>query len=196
MSPRQLIIFMVLVISGGCRNDAAPAPTGDNTPAAAEDLITEEALRAHVSYLSSDDLKGRGVGTDGDRAARAYLAAELEKVGCSPGGPDGSWEQPVPILGIQSTVTTPLTASGEGGEAAFSAPIDYTAVAGSPAASATWDAAELVFVGYGIDAPEQRWDDFGDVDVAGKVLLVMNNDPSSDPDRFAGKTRLYYGRWS
>ena len=196
MSPRQLIIFMVLVISGGCRNDAAPAPTGDNTPAAAEDLITEEVLRAHVSYLSSDDLKGRGVGTDGDRAARAYLAAELERVGCSPGGPDGSWEQPVPILGIQSTVTTPLTASGEGGEAAFSAPIDYTAVAGSPAASATWDAAELVFVGYGIDAPEQRWDDFGDVDVAGKVLLVMNNDPSSDPERFAGKTRLYYGRWS
>ncbi|MEC7725821.1 MAG: M28 family peptidase, partial [Planctomycetota bacterium] len=103
---------------------------------------------------------------------------------------------PVPILGIQSTVTTPLTASGEGGEATFSAPVDYTAVAGSPAASATWDGAELVFVGYGIDAPEQRWDDFGDVDVAGKVLLVMNNDPSSDPERFAGKTRLYYGRWS
>ncbi|MEC8252349.1 MAG: M28 family peptidase [Planctomycetota bacterium] len=194
MRPRHLIALLVLVISGGCRDDAAP--TGDNAPAAAEALITEEVLRAHVSYLSSDDLKGRGVGTDGDRAARAYLAAELEKVGCAPGGQDGSWEQPVPILGIQSTVTTPLTASGEGGEATFSAPVDYTAVAGSPAASATWDGAELVFVGYGIDAPEQRWDDFGDVDVAGKVLLVMNNDPSSDPERFAGKTRLYYGRWS
>ena len=170
--------------------------TGANSPEAAEALITEQVLRDHVTYLSSDELKGRGVGTDGDRQARAYLAAELEKVGCLPGGVDGGWEQPVPILGIQSEVKRPLTASGPDGKASFQAPTDYTAVAGSPAAGAEWQAAELVFVGYGIDAPEQRWDDYGDADLQGKVLLVMNNDPADDPERFAGKTRLYYGRWS
>ena len=170
--------------------------TGNNSPEAAETLITEQVLRDHVTYLSSDELKGRGVGTDGDRQARAYLAAELQKVGCLPGGADGGWEQPVPILGIQSEVKRPLTASGPDGKASFQAPTDYTAVAGSPAAGAEWQAAELVFVGYGIDAPEQRWDDYGDADLEGKVLLVMNNDPADDPERFAGKTRLYYGRWS
>jgi Zn-dependent M28 family amino/carboxypeptidase len=69
-------------------------------------------------------------------------------------------------------------------------------VAGGPAAEVAWRDAELVFVGYGITAPEQQWDDFGSTDVRGKVLLVMNDDPSDDPERFAGKTRLYYGRWS
>lgn len=183
-----------LVALTACSREAA-LETGA-TLAAAEARITEDVLRAHVTYLSSDELEGRGVGTEGDREARAYLATELEKVGCRPGAADGGWEQPVPILGIRSDVTRALTASGPGGDASFEAPVDYTAVAGSPAASAEWQDAELVFVGYGIDAPEQNWDDYGDVDVAGKVLLVMNNDPADDPEKFAGKTRLYYGRWS
>lgn len=177
-----------------CSREAAPE-TGA-TLAAAEARITEDVLRAHVTYLSSDELEGRGVGTRGDLKARAYLAAELEEVGCRPGAADGGWEQKVPILGIRSDVSRALTASGPGGDASFEAPVDYTAVAGSPAATAEWQDAELVFVGYGIDAPEQRWDDYGDADLAGKVLLVMNNDPATDPERFAGKTRLYYGRWS
>ena len=194
--PWHLIALIALLTYAACEVSPPSITTGDNTPERAEALITEEVLRAHVAHLSSDALQGRGVGTQGDRDARAYIAHELKKVGCEPGGADGSWEQPVPILGIKSTVTTPLHATGPSGEASFEAPIDYTAVAGSPAARASWQAAELVFVGYGIDAPEQRWDDFGGVDVKGKVLLVMNNDPSDDPDRFAGKTRLYYGRWS
>lgn len=101
----------------------------------------------------------------------------------------------MPILGITTAVTTTLTAKGKNG-ATFAAPDDFTSVAGSPAATAAWANAELVFVGYGITAPEQQWDDFGATDVKGKVLLVMNNDPADDPARFAGKTRLYYGRWS
>ena len=62
--------------------------------------------------------------------------------------------------------------------------------------TSTWEDAEVVFIGYGIDAPEEDWNDYKDYDLTGKVALVMNNDPSSDPDMFAGKTRLYYGRWS
>lgn len=164
--------------------------------AAVEHLITKEALAAHVRFLSSDLLEGRGVGTRGDELARAYLATQLESCGLQPGGPDGSWQQPVPILGITTEVTTALSAEGSGGTAAFTAPDDYTAVAGSPAATAAWQGAELVFVGFGIDAKEQQWDDFQGADLRGKVLLVMNDDPADDPERFAGRTRLYYGRWS
>ncbi|MBL9078462.1 MAG: M28 family peptidase [Planctomycetes bacterium] len=157
--------------------------------------ITAETLRAHVRFLSSDLLEGRGVGTRGDALARTYLATQMQSFGLQPGlGAD--WEQPVPILGITSTVTAPLAARGKDGEATFTAPDDYTAVAGSPATEVAWQDAELVFVGYGITAPEQQWDDFGGADLRGKVLLVMNNDPATDPARFAGKARLYYGRWS
>ncbi|MFT4843701.1 MAG: Zn-dependent M28 family amino/carboxypeptidase [Planctomycetota bacterium] len=161
-----------------------------------ESQINEAVLRAHVEFLSSDELGGRGVGTEGDVLARNYIAAQLRAAGCEPGAADGSWLQPVPILGIKSNVTKSLKARGAKGTAAFEAPTDYTAVAGSPDATAAWDEAEVVFVGYGINAPEQKWDDFQGVDVRGKVLLVMNNDPSTDDEVFAGKTRLYYGRWS
>ncbi|MBX3462805.1 MAG: M28 family peptidase [Planctomycetes bacterium] len=157
--------------------------------------IAAPTLAAHVRFLSHDLLEGRGVGTRGDELARLYLATQFEAFGLRPGHDDG-WEQAVPILGITSVVTAPLAARGAGGTAQFTAPDDFTAVAGGPAASARWQDAELVFVGYGITAPEQRWDDFGDADLRGKVLLVMNDDPAGDPDRFAGRTRLYYGRWS
>ena len=196
LSTAYALAAAVALGAAACTTQPQAASAGPNMPAQAEELITGDTLRAHVVKLSSDDLQGRGVGTAGDRKARAYLAEQLQQVGCVPGAADGSWEQPVPILGIQSKVTAPLRAAGANGEASFEAPIDYTAVAGSPAQQAAWNGAELIFVGYGIDAPEQSWDDFGDVDVAGKVLLVMNNDPADDPDRFAGRTRLYYGRWS
>ncbi len=162
--------------------------------------ITADLLLAHVRFLSDDLLEGRGPGTRGDALARLYIGAQLQAAGCKPGGPDGAWFQPVPILGITSAVTRTLSAARveNGGrvEVDFTAPDDFTAVAGSPDATAEWKDAELVFVGYGITAPEQQWDDFGSTDVKGKVLLVMNDDPSDDPARFAGKTRLYYGRWS
>jgi Zn-dependent M28 family amino/carboxypeptidase len=157
--------------------------------------IPAGSLAAHVRFLSHDLLEGRGVGTRGDELARLYLATQFEACGLQPGNGD-RWEQPVPIVGITSAVTATLTARSDGGEATFVAPDDFTAVAGSPADAVDWRDAKLVFVGYGIHAPEQQWDDFGDTDLRGKVLLVMNSDPADDPTRFAGRTRLYYGRWS
>lgn len=175
---------------------AAATALAQNPAALVESTITAHSLAGPIRMLSSDLLEGRGVATRGDELARTYLATEFEGYGLEPAGPDGSWQQAVPILGITAAVAQPLAAKGEHGEAAFTAPDDYTAVAGSPAAEAAWQQAELVFVGYGISAPEQQWDDFKGADLRGKVLLVMNNDPSSDPQLFAGKTRLYYGRWS
>lgn len=164
--------------------------------AAVEHLITRDVIMAHVRFLADDLLEGRGTGTRGDALARTYLSTQMQACGLQPGVSGQAWTQPVPILGITSVVTQTLTAKGLNGEAVFQAPDDFTAVAGSPDPQATWQGAEMVFVGYGIHAPEQQWNDFGSEDVKGKVLLVMNNDPADDPARFAGKTRLYYGRWS
>ncbi len=157
--------------------------------------IHEAEVAAHVRFLSDDLLEGRGTGSRGDSLARHYLATQMAAYGLEPGA-SGAWQQSVPILGITSQVTQGLRARGKAGEQQFAAPEDYTAVAGNGDPAASWQSAGLVFVGYGITAPEQSWDDFGDVDLRGKVLLVMNNDPASDPNRFGGKTRLYYGRWS
>lgn len=174
---------------------ACAAPS-QNPAATVEDMITVATLEAPIRFLSDDLLEGRGVGSRGDELARLYIRTQLQLFGLRPGGPDGSWEQRVPILGLTARVDRPLTVRGPEGEATFAAPEDYTAVAGRPDPVTAWDDAEIVFVGYGIHAPEQEWDDFGDTDLTGKVLLVMNNDPSDDPDLFAGETRLYYGRWT
>jgi Zn-dependent M28 family amino/carboxypeptidase len=164
--------------------------------ACATHAITADELMTDVRALADDSFEGRGPGTRGDTLAREYIAAQLAAAGCEPAAPGGGWHQDVTFLGITSAVTRSLTARGSAGEAAFQAPDDFTAVAGSPAPAAEWRDAELVFVGYGITAPEQQWDDFGDTDVRGKVLLVMNDDPAEDPARFGGKSRLYYGRWT
>ena len=155
---------------------------------------TKDQLFAHVRFLSDDLLEGRGPGTRGELLARNYIATQLQASGLQPGGADGSWMQPVPILGITTKVTRTLSARGVSGELTLQAPDNFTAVAGNPATTAQWNDAELVFVGHGISAPDKQWDDFGGVDVRGKVLLVMNDDPVDE--RFAGKARLYYGRWS
>lgn len=173
-----------------------PAALAQNPATLVEDGITAHSLAGPIRFLSSDLLEGRGVGTRGDQLAREYLATTFEGYGLEPAGPDGGWQQTVPILGIEATVTSTLTATAGSEQVQFAARDDFTAVAGNAEAKAAWRDAGLVFVGYGISAPEQHWDDYKGADLRGKVLLFMNNDPSSDPELFAGKTRLYYGRWS
>ena len=172
--------------------DQAAAPPALLAPRA----ITPAEIRGAVRTLSSDAFEGRGVGSRGDEVTRAYIAGEFERLGLRPMGADGSFTQPVPILGLTTTVDSQLVAKGKGGEVRFEAPTDYTAVAGSPESKASWSEAEVVFCGYGIEAKDQQWDDWKGQDVRGKVVLVMNDDPSSDPSLFAGATRLYYGRWT
>lgn len=188
MTPFRPSRLVPLVVLAAC---SAPPPPPPDGPA-----VDGAAILAHARFLASDLLEGRGPGTRGEQLAREYIASQLQIAGCRPGGADGGYMQPVPILGITSTVAQPFVARGAMGEVTLTLPDDATAVAGSAAPRAAWQDAELVFVGHGITAPEQRWDDFGDVDLRGKVLLVMNDDPSDDPARFGGKARLYYGRWT
>ena len=117
-------------------------------------------------------------------------------MGLLPGAPEGGWLQPVEVVGVRSQApeTVRVSRGGDGVDLRFIE--DYVAFSDSEAAESRTGNAEIVFVGYGIVAPEYEWDDYKGQDLKGKVLLVMNNDPESDPRLFAGKTRLYYGRWS
>lgn len=158
--------------------------------------IDEEAYRARLAFLASDHFEGRAPGTRGDVLAQAYLASEFRAAGFVPGGVDGTWFQPVPLAGVRTTVKEPLSFAVNGETFAPTFLEDYVASIGGVADAARLADAQVVFVGYGIQAPEENWDDYKGLDVRGKVLLMMNNDPAGDPELFAGERRLYYGRWT
>jgi Zn-dependent M28 family amino/carboxypeptidase len=168
------------------------APSGAELKA--QETITEALLRSHIRFLASDLLEGRGPATRGDLLAQAYVASQLEGLGLEPAAPGGGWSQPFDIVSLEGNPKS-ITVSAKGKTTELLHQRDIIAVAGAQEAESKWKDAELVFVGYGMVAPEYQWDDFKGVDLKGKVLLVMNNDPSDDPALFAGKMRLWYGRW-
>ena len=176
---------------------AAAAPTLV-TPAQkkAAESIRAEPLRADVRFLSSDLLEGRGPATAGDRLAQAYIASRMEAMGLLPGAQGDRFFQPVEVVGIKSQVPETLRVARRGDGVDLRFYEDYVAFSGIEAPQSRIENADIVFVGYGIVAPEFDWDDYKGADLKGKVLLVMNNDPEGDEKLFAGKTRLYYGRWS
>lgn len=165
-----------------------------DTRAAAKLSITASRLKGHTRFLASDLLEGRGPATRGDDLAQTYIAAQFESFGLEPGAPDGTYIQKVEIVGIKTTSPETLLFK-KGAESVAVPKQDFVAFAGVEEKTAGFENAELVFVGYGIVAPEYGWDDYKGLDVKGKVLVMMNNDPESDPMLFKGKTRLYYGRW-
>src|SRR4051812_728012 len=164
--------------------------------AVAKARITAATLRAPIRILASDEFEGRGPATRGDALARLYLSTELETLGLAPGGEDGGWEQPFDIVGVKAKLPATWDFTGKAGPASLKLGDDYIAGSGVQTPTAAIENASLVFVGYGIEAPEYQWNDFKGVDVKGKVLVMLNNDPDWDPKLFAGNTRLYYGRWT
>jgi len=175
--------------------------------------ITGSQLHDTIAEIASDKYEGRGPGTRGDAAARAYLIEQLKALGLKPG--DGErWEQPFDLVGVTSHMPARWTfkaaardASGDGrgntGPGQHSKTSltlafweQYIATTGTQSERGALKDAELVFVGYGIRAPEYQWDDFKGQDLRGKLLVMLNNDPDWDPQLFAGDTRLYYGRWT
>jgi Zn-dependent M28 family amino/carboxypeptidase len=182
------------LILAGCSRapDSSPLPQEGQT---AVSRITAARLSSRIEALSGDEYEGRGPATAGDRRTQQYLADQLDAMGLEPGGPDGSWLQEFDVVGITSEV--PKQWSFQRGAEALT--LDYweqfIAASGVQRATSKIESAEVVFVGYGIEAPEYAWNDFKDQDLSGKILLIVNNDPDWDPELFAGNTRLYYGRW-
>jgi Zn-dependent M28 family amino/carboxypeptidase len=174
-----------------------PAQSTPSLPRGTEEaagLIDRAGLEAPVRFLSDDLLEGRGPASRGDELARLYIAHELQELGLTPAFGD-SWQQPFDIVGINAEMPESWSFRGKGGEVSFARRSDFIVAGGRQSESATVANAELVFIGYGITAPEYGWDDFKGQDLRGKVLVVMNNDPDWDPKLFEGNRRLYYGRW-
>ena len=160
--------------------------------------ITTEEIDAHIRFLSSDLLEGRAPATRGGRIAEEYVASQLRVFGVRPGVGDTSYFQRVPIDVVRAEAPTIRVAASGKANANLRFTDDVVVWPGS-ATQTSAARAELVFVGYGAQAPEYKWDDFKNVDVKGKILLVLVNDPvapASEPGLFGGKAMTYYGRWT
>src|SRR5262245_27022299 len=158
--------------------------------------ITPAEIDGHLRFLSSDLLEGRAPATRGGQLAASYLASQLRAFGLRP-GLDTSYLQTVPIDVVTADRSTMKITASEKVAATLRHPEDVVVWAGSATQNSS-ARAELVFVGYGATAPEYRWNDFKDVDVKGKILLVLVNDPpapASEPNLFGGRAMTYYGRW-
>jgi len=175
-------------------NSIAAVP--GNVEQAAGTYINRGALEGPIRFLSSDALEGRGPATRGDQLTRLYLATQLQALGLQPGGPNGQWQQLFDVIGMKAELPGSWSFQAAQGRVDLKLSDDYIAFSGVQAQQASIEDAELVFVGYGIQAPEFKWDDFKGANLKGKVLVMLNNDPDWDPKLFAGKRRLYYGRWT
>ncbi len=210
---KHTIIFTaVLVAASGCGREE-PSGDGDAAAAAASSPVAVELSGGHpaaqeastqiggeymrdiVIELSDDKYEGRGPGSRGDVAARKYLAERLAELGVEPGAADGGWDQPFDLVGVNATQPNTWTFRGHGKSLTLQQSDQFIIASGVQSERADVADAEVVFVGYGIQAPEYDWDDYKGADLDGKVVLIMNNDPDWDPELFAGETRLWYGRW-
>ncbi|HET9864598.1 MAG TPA: M28 family metallopeptidase [Steroidobacteraceae bacterium] len=193
---RYAILFAGILLTSLPALAATPTEVPASVLKVAQAHITRDSLRAPIRILASDEFEGRGPATRGDALTRLYLSTEMESMGLQPGGENGGWEQPFDIVGVRAHLPETWDFTGAGGKVSLKLSDDYIAGSGVQTPSASIKDAELVFVGYGIEAPEYRWDDFKGMDVKGKVLVMLNNDPDWDPKLFGGNTRLYYGRWT
>jgi Zn-dependent M28 family amino/carboxypeptidase len=158
--------------------------------------IRPENIETHVRFLAHDLLEGRGTGQRGGDLAAEYIATQFALYGLKPAGDKGTYMQKVPMVGITPAADTRFTLIPANGKNIDLKPLDeYVAYDQTQQPASDMDA-EIVYVGYGIDAPEYNWDDYKGVDVKGKVLLMLVNQPTDDPKLFHGKALTYYGRWT
>jgi Zn-dependent M28 family amino/carboxypeptidase len=180
---------------------APPLPAVAGVPAsaiAAASVIDPEKIRAHVRYLADDKLEGRGPGTRGGALAAEYIATQFQLAGLKPAGENGTYLQKVPLIAVHTVEAATNFSLVPANGSPINLKYGDDVVTKDQTGAATEDIdAPIVFVGYGIDAPEYDWDDYKGVDVKGKVLLVIVNEPpSTDEKFFKGEALTYYGRWT
>ena len=187
-------------------NVNAPSSTAASVPAELKpgfDSIQANDIMQHTRILSSDEYEGRGPGTKGEELSVKYLTEQYQRLGLKPGNPDGTYVQKVPLAGFTAQPTASFTAGGKTINLKF--PEDYVAVSRRFVPESKVENSDIVFVGYGVVAPEYGWDDYKGVDVKGKTIVMLINDPAvpdaSDPSKldtkmFKGNAMTYYGRWT
>jgi Zn-dependent M28 family amino/carboxypeptidase len=188
---RKLACVLALLLASAC---AQPAPPPAPPAGPAEDLITTDALTAHIKVLASDEFGGRAPATPGGEKTQNYLAEQLKAIGIEPGAPDGTYFQQVPI--VESVVDRNFVLSVPGNTYRYYT--DVVAFSGLERPRVQVQG-EVVFVGYGINAPELDWNDYAGANVRNKWVLIMVNDPpapADEPALFDGTALTYYGRWT
>jgi Zn-dependent M28 family amino/carboxypeptidase len=182
-------VMGVLVAAGGAFV-AAQAQKGNKA------LFDAEKIRVHVKFLSGDLLEGRGMGQRGGELAAEYIATQFALDGLKPAGEHGTYFQEVPMVGITTLPETTFSLTPKTGEARPLKNLEDFVIHNETQKEVADIDAPIVFVGYGITAPEYKWDDYKGVDLKGKVALLFVNEPTSnDPKFFTGKALTYYGRW-
>ncbi len=187
-------------------NAAAATTTAAAVPAElkpALDAIKADDIMAHTKVLSSDEYEGRGPGTKGEELTVKYLTEQYQRLGLKPGNPDGTYVQRVPLVGFTGAPRASFNVGGKTIDLNF--PADYVAVSRRFVPESKVENSDVVFVGYGVVAPEYGWDDYKGVDVKGKTIVMLINDPAVpdagdasklDEKMFKGNAMTYYGRWT
>jgi Zn-dependent M28 family amino/carboxypeptidase len=208
------VVFIAALFAVACSSEQKAQPSAPPLPSTAPSQqlplgqlpnVDVEAVVQHSRVLSSDQYEGRAPGTKGEDLSVKYLDDQFRKAGLKPGNTDGTYVQKVPLVGITPT-PAPLTFGKDGSTIeTLNWKDDVVAWTKHVAETATLDNSDVVFVGYGVVAPEFNWDDYKDVDVKGKTLVMLVNDPAVpdpanpnelDPKTFGGKAMTYYGRWT
>src|SRR5438105_5150 len=187
---KQILFFTVAVLA------SIPDPVQRSM-----NLFNAEGIAAHDKFLANDLLEGRGPGTRGDSIAEEYIATQMKAYGLAPGGEDGTYFQKVPLIGVtldpaKSSLTFAKDNSPVVGPLKYLD--EFVGADTSQSSTSTLDS-DVIFVGHGVVAPEYRWDDYKGLDVRGKTLIMLVDDPpanATEPDLFKGKARTYYGRWT
>ncbi len=201
-----LAILSVLVV--GCMSGGADADVQVDAPVTMAVMqtalasITAEDILRRTSVLAADSMEGRLPGTVGEERTVRYIEEQFRSLGLDPGNPDGTYQQEVPLVGITPKVTAWLTIKGQ--DIPLHGERDYIAESTHVTSEIVVEGSELVFVGYGVVAPEYGWDDYKDVEVKGKTVVMLVNDPPIrlagdtvlDQSMFRGKAMTYYGRWT
>jgi len=212
--PIALFLLALLTLALACNSAQQPAPTTSTTVTTATTATVPPALKPamdsfnandllqHIKVLASDEYEGRAPGTRGEELTVNYLTEQFKKLGLKPGNPDGTFVQKVPLVGYTPTTSFSFNVGGKNLDFAAD---DYLALSSTFKPDVKVANSDVVFVGYGVVAPEYGWDDFKGVDVKGKTVVMLVNDPQipdpNDPTKlddkiFRGKAMTYYGRWT
>jgi Zn-dependent M28 family amino/carboxypeptidase len=196
---KSSLLAIILIATSACAANGKRTPASSDLPASAKAVmaaVNPNDIRAHVKFLSSDLLEGRGTGQRGGDVAAEYIATQFSLYGLKPAGDNGTYRQKVPMVGVTTDPSSSVTLIWNDKPNVLRQYDDIVAMDETQSATNDLDA-PVVYVGYGIDAPEYQWNDYKDLDVKGKVLLMLVNEPPSNDDKFfKGRALTYYGRWT